>query len=356
MKKILTCICALIVLTVTLIIYVHKNYPDNIIEICIGEYTSVETIRDVLDKTGVYDFAVVYGLFSKEENARVYWGNINILINAGISKGSVLELSSNEVIMGERFAKKNYEYYPLGEKHVSVFGEYQINGIMENSSDIYYNDLKILERGSIKNQRLYVVLKDKDNNAIDENMFISQVRSYGVPISSFICYGDIKRLLVKVLILLSIGCIIMAAVKLLRIIRQKYTVFTKGYDAVRNDLYFRQYVFQGPNIGSVGSIVLSVSGIIMLWISTMLLTVKYMNIPMPYKVNPVSPKSIYEAISSFIDMMDYYMKNGMTEISKLMLGLVVLYVITAAVVLIGVKNVCPQKHKIIKSGRCYEEI
>lgn len=335
MKRILYCICIIMILTIIMIVYVHKNYPDSIAELCISEYMPAEEIREAIDKTGVYDYAVVFGLFSKEENANVYFGNINTVTMGRIRENSELELSSSEVIMGDKFAQKAYAYYPLGQNHISVLGEYKINGIINGSNAIYYNDLKILERGSIKNQRLYVVLKDKDNKSIDENMFISQVKSYGVPISSFVCYGDIKRLLVKVLILLSIGCIILAAVKLLRIIRRKYTVFTKGYDAVRNDLYFRQYVFQGSNIGLVGSIVLSVSGIIMLWISTMLLTVKYMNIPMPYKVNPVSPKSIYEAISSFIDMMDYYMKNGMTEISKLMLGLVVLYGVAVVTTLIG---------------------
>lgn len=135
-----------------MIIYFHKYYPDNIMEICISEYISPETINDAIDETGVYDFVIVYDLFSEEENAKIYAVNINILINNKSKDNLYLLLNNNEVIMGDKFAKKNYAYYPLGEKHITKFGEYKINGIVFNCSDIYYSDLSILKNSNIKNQ------------------------------------------------------------------------------------------------------------------------------------------------------------------------------------------------------------
>lgn len=50
---------------------------------------------------------------------------------------------------------------------------------------------------------------------------------------------------------------------------------------------------------------------------------------MPYKLNPVFPRSIYGVLESFFKFMACYMKNGMTDISMLMLKTAAVY--TAAV-------------------------
>ena len=159
MKRIIYGVCSLIILTFFMIIYVQKNYDESIMEINLSEYISPKEIVDIIDETEIYDYVIVCDLFSNEESAKVYAGNLNILINDRIKDSLGIALNGHEVIMGDRFAKKNYNYYPLGEKHITKYGEYRINGIIKNSGDIYYNDLKILEDSQIKNQRLYVVLK-----------------------------------------------------------------------------------------------------------------------------------------------------------------------------------------------------
>jgi len=335
MKKIICCACILIIITGSIIIYFHKYYPDNIMEICIGEYISPQTINDAIDETGVYDFVIVYDLFSEEENAKVYTGNINILINNKSKDNLNLLLNNNEVIMGDKFAKKNYTYYPLGEKHITKFGEYKINAIVSNCSDIYYSDLSILKNSNIKNQRLYAVLKDKDNNYIDENTFISQIGSRGISMASTIRYGNVENLLIKILILLIITIVIIILFNLCKKIKKSVVELMKRYKEVKYDFNFRQFVFQTNSLKEIRNIAVCMISSILLIILIMFLTVKYVDLRMPYKLNPVSPKSIYDVILLFINLVKYYIKNGMTEISILILLLAVLYFIVIAVLLIS---------------------
>lgn len=80
----------------------------------------------------------------------------------------------------------------------------------------------------------------------------------------------------------------------------------------------------------------------------MFLTVKYVDLRMPYKLNLVSPKSIYDVISLFIGFMRYYIKNGMTEISILILCIIIVYFISTAVMLI--MFIIKQVKKCTQSG------
>ena len=86
------------------------------------------------------------------------------------------------------------------------------------------------------------------------------------------------------------------------------------------------------------SIIIAYSAVIITGITgVMFLTVKFINIRMPYRVNPVSPKSVYSLIKSFCDFIAYYLNSGLTEMSRFMLEIVAAYfafILIAAVVYI----------------------
>lgn len=337
MKKAIYSIFALIILTGLMILYVHKNYPDNIMEICMSEYYSPKIIRDLIDKTGVYDYANVYDLFSAEGNAKVYTGNINILISRRIKDKLNIGLNSKEVLVGDRFAKKSYSYYPLGEKHITTFGEYTINAIISDCDEVYYNDLTILQRETVKNQRLYIVLKDKNNIAVDENTFISYLTSGGIITSAAVSYGNVKKLLTKFFILLLMILIIYAAVKLYNSLKSTVAKLIKMYSKFKYDLYFREFILKTDNLSDIKNIFICIIALFLLISVIRFLTVEYINLKMPYRLNPVSPKSIYAVISLYIGLMSYYIRNGMTEISTLIFSLSVIYFIAA--VLTGMRAI-----------------
>ena len=334
MKRIIYGVCSLIILTFFMIIYVQKNYDESIMEINLSEYISPKEIVDIIDETEIYDYVIVCDLFSNEESAKVYAGNLNILINDRIKDSLGIALNGHEVIMGDRFAKKNYNYYPLGEKHITKYGEYRINGIIKNSGDIYYNDLKILEDSQIKNQRLYVVLKNKDNKAIDENTLVSQLSSWGISNPVVLNYGNVKKFLIKILIVLIMILIIIVLVKQYKILKKSVYEMMKKFNEVKYDLYFRQFITKRYNFADIKNIIISLTFMTLSAYFISFLTVKFVCLKMPYKLNPVSPKSINDAIKLFTGLIRYYVQNGMTEVSTVIVSLAVVYFIALAVIIL----------------------
>lgn len=68
---------------------------------------------------------------------------------------------------------------------------------------------------------------------------------------------------------------------------------------------------------------------------------------MPYKVNPVSPKSIYSIMKSFCSFISYYLNNGLTEMSSIALKIVFVYFVSAFLGIITYiirKIPVPKKH------------
>lgn len=67
----------------------------------------------------------------------------------------------------------------------------------------------------------------------------------------------------------------------------------------------------------------------------MILAVKYVNLYMSYKLNPVFPRSIYQASALFIDMMGYYMQHELPKISHTMLVIFILYFVAFISAVVG---------------------
>lgn len=305
-------------------LYAESNYYKGIAEICLNSYYTLEETEKALEEGQIYDYVIIYDLYNKE-NSKVYKGNINILLSGKIKEKTNIELSEYEVLMGDKFAEKNYEYYPLGRKHEFNNKEYRINAIITDSSDIYYNDLSMLKNQNIKRQRIYAVLKNKDGVGVDENTFLSILNSRNINQDAHIYYDNLGKLLLKIIILCLMAILVCIIFKLKDVLKKLIDSLVTVYKDCRYDIELFGYIKKRENAKTIKCIIAYFAAIIISILCVMLLTVKYVNLRMPYRFNPVSPKSIYGVIRSFWCFVSYYLNNGLTEMSLIVLGIVFSY-------------------------------
>jgi len=325
MKKTLYVLLTVIIVTFLMYLYVESNYYKGIAEICLDSYHTLEETERALEQGQIYDYLIIYDLYNKE-NSKVYKGNINILLNGKIKEKTNIELSEGEVLIGDKFVEKNYAYYPLGRKHEFNNKEYRINAVITDSSDIYYTDLSILDSQNIKRQRIYAVLKDKDGVNIYENTFLSILKSSNISPAACVYYDNLSKLLLKIVILLFMVICIYTILKLKNTVKKLINVLVDSYRRSKYDVNLSDYIKQRENFKIVRSIMIYFGVIVVLIICSMFLTVKYMNFKVPYRFNPVSPKSIYSLIKSFFNFVSYYLNNGITEISFIVLKILFIYI------------------------------
>lgn len=332
MKKTVYALLTVIIITLLMYIYVESNIYKGVSEVCLSDYQTLEKIEEALEQGQIYDYLIVYDLYNKE-NSKVYKGNINILLRGKIEEKANIEYSENEVLMGDEFAEKNYEYYPLDKKHNFNKKEYSINAILRDSCDIYYNDLSMLENQDIKKQRIYAVLKSKDGVRVDENTFLSILKSKNINPDSNIFYDNIGKLLLKIVILCFIVIFVIIIFKLKDILKKLFKKIVTGYQNCKYDINIWSYIKERESSKTLKSIMIYFGISIILILCLMFVIVKYINLRMPYRFNPVSPKSIYSVVKSFCDFISYYLINGQTEMSLIALKLVFVYL---AMILIAI--------------------
>lgn len=340
MKKTVCVLLTVIFITFILFLYVKSNFYKGVAEICLSDYHTLEETEEALEQAQIYDYLIIYDLYN-EENSKVYKGNINILLNGIIKEKTNIELSEDEVLMGDKFAEKNYAYYPLGREHVFNNKEYRINAVITDSSDIYYNDIGMLENQNIKGQKIYAVLKNKDGVNIDENTFLSILKSRNVNPVAHIYYDNISKLLLKIIILCFMVILIYIIFKLKNVLKRLFNGLKAGYEDCKYDIDILEYIKKRENAKTIKDIILFSVATIISIICGMFLTVKYINLRMPYRFNPVSPKSIYGILKSFCDIISYYLNSGITEMSLIVLEIVFVYfavIFLIAAVYINIKR------------------
>ena len=317
-------VCALLMvalITFFMYIYVESNFYGGMAEFCLSEAVQPEKIKEALEQGQVYDYLIIYDLYNKE-NSKVYTGNINMLLAGRIKEKTDIELSEREVLMGDRFAAKNYAYNPIGKKHEFNNKEYSITAIINGSDDIYYNDVNISENQNIKRQRVYAVLKDKDGVEIEENTLLSILKSKNIAPDSHIYYDNLSKLLIKLIILCFISLFIYVIYKLISKLKKLLSSIFSGYEDSKYNIDIREYVNKRENYSVIRGMVLYSAALIISITCSIVLLIKYLNLRMPYRFNPVSPKSIYDMIKSFFDLISYYLYNGITEMSLIVFKVV----------------------------------
>ncbi len=324
MKKTVYALLTVIAITFILFIHVESNHYNGVAEVCLNSCHALEETEKALEQAQIYDYLIIYDLYNKD-NSKVYKGNINILLSGKIKEKTNIELSEYEVLMGDKFAEKNFAYYPLGREHESNNKQYRITAVIKDSSDIYYNDLSMLENQNIKGQRIYAVLKNKEGVNIDENTFLSILKSRNINPSASIYYDNLGKFLLKIMILCVMTISLYIIFKYMNDLKKFVRGLISGYEERKYDVGILGYIKEQENSEVVKRIVLPLGLIIISMLCVIFLTVKYINLRMPYRFNPVSPKSIYGIIKSFHDFILYYLTDGLTEMSMIMFKIVIVY-------------------------------
>ncbi len=350
MKNTICLLLMIILITFFMYIYVESNFYGGMVEFCLSEAISHEKIKEALEQGQVYDYLIVYDLYNRE-NSKVYKGNINLILAGRIKEKTDIEFSEREVLMGDSFAAKNYAYNPIGKKHEFNNKEYNISAIINDSHDIYYNALNILENQNIKRQRIYAVLKDKDGVKIEENTLLSILKSKNIVPDAHIYYNNLSKLLLKLIILYFISLFIYVICKMTGELRKMLRSVFSGYKDSKYNIDIREYVSKHENYTIIRGILIYSVALLMSITCSIVLLIKYLNLRMPYRFNPVSPKSIYNMIKSFVDLISYYLYSGITEMSLIVFEVVFMLFI---VLIVSIAAYAIKKRKRLIT-RCIEK-
>ncbi len=334
MKRALIYVGTLIIITGLLILFVGKNYPENIIEFCLNEYISPEDVSDIMKDLNVFDYFNVYDIFSKEGTASVYSGNLNLFLQDKKRQDVGLTYEDKEVIMGEKFVDKNLKYYPLGSKYISAYGEYDVNCIFEGSDRIYYRDLEILETAGIKSQKIYLSVINTKKIMMLPSIKIHEAKFYGMNIAKSIAYKDVTDSLKKIAALLIIVMAFLVFAVILRLNRKILSKIVSSYKESKYDLDIKDFIIKRDNlkiiIKQIFAVLLQVLSIIFILYSVSSFT----NVPVSYNIDISSLKSITDAITSLTDLLKYYHSNGFTEISWMIVKIIMIYVSSSVLIFI----------------------
>ena len=334
MKRALIYVGTLIIITGLLILFVGKNYPENIIEFCLNEYISPEDVSDIMKDLNVFDYFNVYDIFSKEGTASVYSGNLNLFLQDKKRQDVGLTYEDKEVIMGEKFVDKNLKYYPLGSKYISAYGEYDVNCIFEGSDRIYYRDLEILETAGIKSQKIYLSVINTKKIMMLPSIKIHEAKFYGMNIAKSIAYKDVTDTLKKIAALLIIVMAFLVFAVILRLNRKILSKIVSSYKESKYDLDIKDFIIKRDNlkiiIKQIFAVLLQVLSIIFILYSVSSFT----NVPVSYNIDISSLKSITDAITSLTDLLKYYHSNGFTEISWMIVKIIMIYVSSSVLIFI----------------------
>lgn len=331
MKKLLAYISVFIVITSFMLLFITKNFAENKLEICLKNIVKPEQVSVAMDGILAYDYINIYDINANEENTSVYTGNINILLQSEDIEEIGITYNDKEVIMGEYYMKKHYNYSVLGGKHISSYGEYDVNCIIKGSKRIYYRDLNILQNSNIKNQRIYLLLKDKKNVPINLNNTVENLQYYGLNASKYIFHADVISFFKKTLILLIIIAISIVFFILLYNIKEIYKKLSESHKSLKYDFDFKEFILNADNFKLLLKLIFKVFVEIAIGATIMFLFVKFLNVYISYSVDYTSLKSILGAINEFIELMKYYVDNGFTDITLVIVKFILIYLLAFVV-------------------------
>lgn len=146
-----------------------------------------------------------------------------------------------------------------------------------------------------------------------------------ISVDSHIYYNNLGKLLLKIVIICLIVLIVYIIFKLKDALKRHFNNLVSGYKVRKYDIDKLAYIKEHENSRTVKGIIIYFGAIIISILCGMFLTVNFINIRMPYRYNPVSPKSIYGIIKSFCDFLLYYLYYGLTEMSLFVFKIVFVY-------------------------------
>lgn len=317
MKQFISVMCLMLLLSGMVLMVITKMLSPDVMEITLAGYHDTENLKRRTEQTGIYDYLILNGIYTYEGNMYTYEGDIQLLLYGKSGCRMSME-DGKEVLLGKRYVENNYLYDPLGEKYFSEYGEMNVGGIVPGDG-IYLSSTDEVDVDSVRVQRLYAVLRDEENNAIDRDTVISILQSYGISILSAVYYKDIFNFMYKIIISLGLLLMTYLMVKAVSAAKGCCIYLRKGYKLEKYDSYVIKFLARVENRRMVLKFAIFLIYMIACIICVLYLSVKFLNMRMPFKVNPVSPRSIWEALSSFGDLMNIYLTYGFTDAATAML-------------------------------------
>lgn len=334
MKKLLVYIGVFIVITAFILLFFIKSFPLNIAELSLEGSTKPEQVDKAMEDMLIYDFLNIYNIFGYGGNISVYSGNINMLLKDSNIEAIELTFKDNEVIMGEGYMKERFNYSLLGEKYTSVFGEYYVNCIINDSENIYYRNLRVLENTDIKNQLIYLSLLNTKKQTMGYNSTINSLREYGINVSKGIYYADVINFYKKLLILLVVSALVIIFFRILSYTKNAASKLVAVQRSSKYDIDFGEFIAKPNNLGLIVKVIFQVVIQLFIGATILWLTVFLLNIKSSYEVDFTSLKSILKTLNSFIDLIKYYVANGFTDISLAIVKSIIIYVSTIIIIFV----------------------
>ena len=328
-----------------MILFVSKNYPENILEICLEDYKSPEEISRIMKDIEVFDYFNVYDIFSNEGTASVYSGNVNLFLYGKSREDIGITYENNEVIMGSKFVENNLDYFPLGEKYNSIYGEYYVTCIIEGNDRIYYRNLDILKTARIKNQRIYISTVNAKKFMMYQQAKIQELKYYGVNVANGIAYVEVTNTIKKLGTALMIAMSFLIFGYILGFNKRLLSQLMKTYKDKKYDLELWEFIKHSYKL------ILKQAFIIILQILSVFFILysvfSFLNVHVSYDVDLSSLKSIIDTIMSFVNMLAYYSSNGFTDVAYLIVNIILIYIFSSFIfwiICIKIENIKLRKH------------
>ncbi len=311
----------------------NKNFPSNIAEISLNSVVHPEQLNKTIDDLQLFDYLNIYDIYSYEGNAKLYSGNINILLKQKGIEQVGITLGDDEVIVGDRYMKEHFNYNLLGERYTSNFGEYAVNGIIKNNDSIYYTNSDILQNTDVKKQTLYVSLINTKKRMADYSTTVNALSYYDINVSKSIYYADVNNFFKKLLILFILSALSIVFLKMLSYTKKNTAQIMELQKSSSYDLELWEFIFKPDNLKIVLKILAEIVLEIIIVFAVLRLSIVFLNTRISYSIDFTSLKSITEAIKAFLNLIKYYISNGFTDISLAIVKCLIIYLIVAALII-----------------------
>lgn len=333
MKRLLIYILALIAITGPIFMVMNKNFPSDIAEISLNSVVHPEQISKTVEDLLLFDYLNIYDIYSYEGNAKLYSGNINILLKKKGIEHVGITLGDDEVIVGDRYMKEHFNYNLLGERYTSNFGEYAVNGIIKNNDSIYYTNSDILQNTDVKKQTLYVSLINTKKRMADYSTTVNALSYYDINVSKSIYYADVNNFFKKLLILFILSALSIVFLKILSYTKKNTSQIMELQKSSSYDLELWEFILKPDNFKIILKTLAEIVLEIIIIFAVLRLTTVFLNTRISYSVDFTSLKSMTDAIKAFLNLIKYYINNGFTDISLAIVKCLIIYLVAAALII-----------------------
>lgn len=333
MKKLLIYIITLIVITASIFFVLKKNFPPDIVEINFESIIDSRRINEAVNSLYLYDYLNLYDISFQEKNAKLYSGNINILLRNKDIEDIGITLKDNEVLIGDKFMKKNFKYNLLGETYTSIFGDFAVNAIIKNDDNVYYRNLDFFDAASVKKQILYLSLMSTKGRTVSYKNTIESLRYFGINVEKSIHYADVVNFFLKVLVLLILTALVIVFLMVMSLIKKIATQIKDRQKSFSYELELHEFVLKTENFQNILKLLAGIFIEIAIIFAVLYFTIIFLNTPFSYEIDFTSLDSVLNAIKAFLSLMKFYILNGFTNISLAIIKCIMIYTITLVVII-----------------------